>query len=82
MKNNSKIQAHSTAFVKTFSKELAKQLFSHMDAHKLQDPEKVFEIYVTNLNGIASKMNNAKSSMNDMMLKDTNRLDIVKLQPV
>lgn len=53
-----------------------------MDAHKLQDPEKVSEIYVTNLNGIASKMNNAKSSMNDMKLKDTNRLDIVKLQPV
>ena len=37
------------AFVEAFNKEFAKLLFKLMDAQELQDPEKVFTIWVKNL---------------------------------
>ena len=50
-----------------------------MDAHKLLDPEKVSALYLKDLDDIVSKMNNTKSLITDMKLKDTIKLDIVKL---
>ena len=52
-----------TAFVEAFNKELTKVLFTPMDAQELQDSEKVSTIWVKNLNKIANKMDNRKSSM-------------------
>lgn len=68
-----------TAFVEVWIKELARQLFKHMDAQKLQDPEKLSTVWVKNLNSIVKKMNNTNSSMTDMTPKDAIRLDIVEL---
>ena len=47
-----------TTFVENFNKEFAKLLFKLMDAQELEDPEKVFTIWVKNLNKIVNKMNN------------------------
>ena len=50
-----------------------------MDVQKLQDPEKVPEIWVKNLNKIVNKMNNTKSSVVGMKPKDALKLDAVPL---
>ena len=66
-----------TAFVEAFNKELANLLFKPMDAQKLQVPEKEPTIWVKNLNKIANKINNTKSSITDMKPKDATKLDTV-----
>ena len=50
-----------------------------MDAHELQDPEKLSTIWVRNLNKTVNKMNNTLSSMIGMRLKDATKLDTVPL---
>ena len=50
-----------------------------MDAHELQDPEKISTIWVKNLNKIVNKMNNTVSSMIGMKPKDTIKLGTVPL---
>ena len=50
-----------------------------MDAHELQDPEKLSTIWVRNLNETVNKMNNTLSSMIGMRLKDATKLDTVPL---
>ena len=79
MKSNNKHKHTHTAIVGSFHRELAKQLFQAMDAQELQGPEKVLPIWVKNLNSIANVMNNVKSLMFDMKLKDAIKLDIVRL---
>ena len=66
-------------FVEAFNRELAKLLFTPIDAQELQDPEKISTIWVKNLNKIVNKMNNTKSSMIDMKPKDAIKLDTVPL---
>ena len=53
-----KFKDTNTAFVEAINKELAKQLFEHMDVQELQDPEEVSTIWVKNLNNIVKKMSN------------------------
>ena len=65
--------------MEAFNKELAKLLFKSMDAHEIQDPEKVLTIWVKNLNSIVNKINNTKLLMIDMKPKDAINLDTVKL---
>ena len=65
--------------METFNKELEKLLFKPMDVPELQDPEKVFAIWVKNLNKIVNKMNNTKSLMIGMKPKDAIKLDTVLL---
>ena len=67
------------AFVEVFNKELVKLLFKPMNAQELQDPEKLFTIWVKNLNKIVKKMNNTVSSMIDMKPKDAIKVDAVPL---
>ena len=67
------------AFVEAFNKELAKLLFTPMDAQELQDPEKISTIWVKNKNKILNKMNNTKSLIIDMKPKDAIKLDTVSL---
>ena len=50
-----------------------------MDAHELQDPEKISTIWVKNLNKIVNKMNNTVSSMIGMKPKDAIKLGTVPL---
>ena len=50
-----------------------------MDAQELQNPEKVFRIWVKNLNKIVNKMNNTVSSIIDMKPKDVIKLDPIPL---
>ena len=71
-----------TAFVEAFNKELAKLLFKPMDAPELEDPEKVFAIWVKNLNKIVNKMNNTVSSMIGMKPKDAIKLNNVPLDKI
>ena len=58
-KQNTNILAKAV-FVEAFNKVLAKQLFKHVDAQKLQDPEKVSAIWVKNLGSIINKTNTTK----------------------
>ena len=58
-------------FVQAFNKGLAKLLFKPLDAQEL---EKLSTIWVKNLNKIVNKMNNTKSSMTGMKLKDAIKL--------
>ena len=58
-KQNTNILA-KVVFVEAFNKVLAKQLFKHVDAQKLQDPEKVSAIWVKNLGSIINKTNTTK----------------------
>ena len=51
-----------------------------MDVQEIQDPEKVFAIWVKNLNSIVNKMDNTKSLIIGMKPKDAVKLDIVKLE--
>ena len=53
----------NTAFLRTFNKGLAKQLFRSMDAQEIRNLEKVLEIWIKNLESIVNKINNTKSSM-------------------
>ena len=71
-----------TSFVEAFIKELAKLLFKLMDAQELQDRQKVSTIWVNNLHKIVNKMNDAKSSMIDLKLKDAIKLDTVPLDKI
>ena len=50
-----------------------------MNAHELQDPEKVSTIWVKNLNKTVNKMNNTVLSMIGMKPKDAIKLDTVPL---
>ena len=68
-----------TTFLDTFNKELAKLFSKPMDAHELQDPEKLSTIWVRNLNKTVNKMNNTLSSMIGMRPKDATKLDTVPL---
>ena len=61
-----------------FSNELAKQLHKSMGSKELQDLEKVSAIWVKDLNSIAHKINNTKSSIVGMIPKGALKLDIVK----
>ena len=58
-KQNTNILA-KVVIVEAFNKVLAKQLFKHVDAQKLQDPEKVSAIWVKNLGSIINKTNTTK----------------------
>ena len=71
-----------TSFVEAFIKELAKLLFKPMDAQELQDRQKVSTIWVNNLHKIVNKMNDTKSSMIDLKLKDAIKLDTVPLDKI
>ena len=51
-----------------------------MDVQEIQDPKKVFAIWVKNLNSIVNKMDNTKSLIIGMKPKDAVKLDIVKLE--
>ena len=62
---------------KSFNKELAKQLFKPMDAQEFKTLE--LTIQVENLNGVVNKLNNTKSLMIGLKLKDAIKLNIVKL---
>ena len=66
--------------MEAFKKDLTKQLLKLMDVQEIQDPEKVFAIWVKNLNSIVNKMNNTKSLIIGMKPKDAVKLDIVKLE--
>ena len=68
-----------TAFVEAFNKELKKLLFKPMDAQELQNPKKVFNMWVKNLNKIVNKINNTVSSMIGMKPKDAIKLETVPL---
>ena len=68
-----------TTFVEAFDKELTKQLFKPMNAQELQDLEKVSATWVKNLHSNVNKMNNTKSSMTGMKLKDATNSDTVEL---
>ena len=68
--------------MEAFIKELAKLLFKLMDAQELQDRQKVSTIWVNNLHKIVNKMNDAKSSMIDLKLKDAIKLDTVPLDKI
>ena len=50
-----------------------------MDAQELEDPEKVFTIWVKNLNKVVNKMNNTVSLMIGMKPNDAVKLDSVPL---
>ena len=71
-----------TTFVENFNKEFAKLLFKLMDAQELEDPEKVFTIWVKNLNKIVNKMINTVSSMIGMKPNDAIKLDTVPLDKI
>ena len=75
-KATTKYKHTHTAFVEGFNKELKKLLLKLMDAQELQDPEKVSAISIENLNKIANKSNNTKSSMIGIKPKDAVKLDI------
>ena len=66
-----------TVFVKAFNKEFVKLLFKPVDAQELQDPEKVFTIWVKNLDKTVNKMNNTVLSMIGMKPKDAIKLETV-----
>ena len=68
------MQAHSHSYCGCLNQELAKQLFKPMDARELQYPENVLPNWAKNLNRIVNKMNNTKSSMTDMKLKDSTKM--------
>ena len=68
--------------MEAFIKELAKLLFKPMDAQELQDHQKVSTIWVNNLHKIVNKMNNTKSSMIDLKLKDAIKVDTVPLDKI
>ena len=68
-----------THFVEAFNKEFAKLLSKQMDAQELQDPEKVFTIWVKNLNKTVNKMNNTVLSIIAMKPKDAIKLDAAPL---
>ena len=53
-----------------------------MDAQELEDPEKVFTIWVKNLNKIVNKMINTVSSMIGMKPNDAIKLDTVPLDKI
>ena len=63
-----------TAFVEAFNKELAKELFKPMDAHELNDPDKISRIWVRNLENTVKRMNNSKTAMIGMKPKDAIKL--------
>ena len=69
-----------TAFVESFSNDMAKLLFKLMDTQELQDPKKISTIWVKNLNKIVNKMNNTVSSMTGMKPKDAIKLDTIPLE--
>ena len=68
--------------MEAFIKELAKLLFKPMDAQELQDHQKVSTVWVNNLHKIVNKMNNTKSSMIDLKLKDAIKVDTVPLDKI
>lgn len=61
-----------------FRKPLINSL-SFLNARELQNLEKVSEIWFKNLNSVANKIKNTKSSTVLMRLKDAIKLEIVKL---
>ena len=69
-----------TAFVESFSNDMAKLLFKLMDTQELQDPKKISTVWVKNLNKIVNKMNNTVSSMTGMKPKDAIKLDTIPLE--
>ena len=66
-----------TAFVETFNKELAKELFKPMDARELNDPDKISRMWVRNLENTVKRMNNSKTTMIDMKPKDSRKLQML-----
>ena len=50
-----------------------------MDTQELQNPKKVFKIWVKNLDLAVKRLNNTASSMIDMKPKDAIKLDAVPL---
>ena len=78
-RTTTKYKHSHTAFVEAFNKELAKLLLlKPMDAQELQDPERVWTVWVKNLNSIVCKMDNTKSSMTGMKPNDPIKLDFVE----
>ena len=52
-----------TAFVEAFNKELPKELFNPMDAQELNDPDKISQMWVRNLENTVKRMSNSKTAM-------------------
>ena len=73
------IESNHISFLQAFNKELAKQVFMHMDTQELNDSEKVSAIWFENHKIIVKKMNSIKPSMVDMKPKNAIKLDIVEL---
>ena len=74
-----KYQHTHTAFVEASNKELEKLLFKPVDAQELQDPKKVSQICVKNLDPAVKRLNNTVSLMIGMKPKDAIKLDTVLL---
>ena len=76
MQRTTKKYKHShTAFVEALNKELAKLLLlKPMHAQELQDPERVWKIWVKSLNSIVCKMDNTKSPMSGMKPNQLNSI--------
>ena len=68
-----------TAFVEAFNKELAKELFKPMDAQELNNPDKISQMWVRNLENTVKRMNNSKTAMIDMKPKDAIKLSNVEM---
>ena len=73
------IESNHISFLQAFNKELAKQIFMHVDTQELNDSEKVSAIWFENHKIIVKKMNSIKPSMVDMKPKNAIKLDIVEL---
>ena len=68
-----------TAFVEALNKILAEQLFKVQDAQELNDPDKVSATWVKHLYGLADKLNDTETQMNEMKPKDAIKLNQVSL---
>ena len=72
--------AHThTAFFETLNKILAERLFKVQDAQELNDPEKVSSRWVKHLYGLVDELNDMKTEMIGIRLKDAIELNEVPL---
>ena len=68
-----------TAFVEALNKILTEQLFKVQDAQELNDPDKVSSTWVKHLYGFVDKLNDKKTQMTGMKLKEAIKLNQVPL---
>ena len=68
-----------TAFVEALNKVLAEQLFKVQDAQEMNNPEKVSSTWVKHLYGLVDHLNETKTQMIGMSLKEVIELKEVPL---